>query len=445
MTVVAREEPLTVRRASGYGGAFAAMWLAQVVSLLGSGLTWFALGVWIFQQTGSATRFALLSFCAALPGVVFAPLAGVLVDRWDRRRAMMLGDAGSGLCTLVLVALVWSGRLAVWHIYAVVMVSAAASALQALAFNAATTLVVPKRHLGRASGLSQLGLALSHVLAPVLAGMLIGQVGLGGVLLIDCATMTAALLVLAVVRIPRPPGAPEGAAARPPVWREAAAGWSFVRRRRGLVGLLLLFAAANFSLGMLQVLLTPLVLAFASTAVLGAVLSVAGAGMLAGSVVMSLWGGPRRRVVGILGCLALMGTIFLLGGARPNAALIAGAAFVVMFALPVLEGCSQAIWQTKVAPALQGRVFAVRSMVSWSAMPLAYLLAGPLADHVFEPLLASGGPLAASLGRVVGVGPGRGIGLLFVLVGVLLLCAVAAAWRSPAVRGVERDLPDAVP
>jgi hypothetical protein len=225
--------------------------------------------------------------------------------------------------------------------------------------------------------------------------------------------------------------------------REAAAGWSFLRRRPGLLGLLLLFAAANFSLGLLQVLLTPLVLGFASTEVLGGVLSVAGTGMLAGSLAMSLWGGPRRRLLGILGGMALQGAIFLLGGLRPNASLIAAAAFVVLFVLPVIEGCSQAIWQTKVAPELQGRVFAARRMVAWSAMPLAYLAAGPLADRVFEPLLAADGPLAASLGRFVGVGPGRGIGLLFVAVGVLLLAAVGAAWRSPAVRGVER-LPDAV-
>ncbi len=445
MAVAAREETLVLHQASGYGAVFLTVWLGQAVSLLGSGLTWFALGVWIFQQTGSATRFALLSFCAAIPVVALAPLAGVLVDRWDRRRVMMLGDAGSGLCTLILVVLAWSGRLAVWHVYAVITVSAAASAIQALAFTAATTLLVSKRHLGRASGLSQLGLALAHVAAPGLAGMLIGPIGLHGVLLVDCATMAAALLALAAVRIPRPPGVPAGETGRPTVWRDGVGGWSFVRRRPGLVGLLLLFAAANFSLGLLQVLLTPLVLGFASTAALGIVLSVAGAGMLAGGVVMSLWGGPSRRVPGILGCLALQGAIFLLGGVRPNAALIAGAAFVVMFVIPVLEGCSQAIWQTKVAPALQGRVFAVRRMVAWSAMPLAYLIAGPLADHMFEPLLAVGGPLAPSLGRVVGAGPGRGIGLLFVLVGVLLLCAVAAAWRSPAVRGIERDLPDAIP
>lgn len=232
--------------------------------------------------------------------------------------------------------------------------------------------------------MSQLGLAASQILAPGMAGALVARIGVPGVILVDFATFLVALVTLLFVRFPRPPATAEGSVDRGAILAEARVGWRFIRQRPGLLAMLLLFATTNFSMAVLQVLVTPLVLGFASAEVLGVVLSVAGFGMLAGSLVMSLWGGPRRRIDGIFLFLAVQGGILLLGGLRPSAVLVASAAFVFLFASPILDGCSQAIWQTKVPPDLQGRVFAVRRMVAWSTLPLAYLLAGPLADRVFE-------------------------------------------------------------
>lgn len=422
---------------------FSTVWFGQVVSMLGSGLTGFALGVWVYQTTGSVTRFALISFFVALPGIVLSPIAGALVDRWDRRWAMILSDSGSGACTLILALLLGTGRLEIWHIYVLQAISSAFGAFQWPAFAATTTLLVPKHHLGRASGMSQLGLAASQILAPGMAGALVARIGVPGVILIDFTTFLVALVTLLFVRFPRPRATAEGSADRGAILAEARVGWRFIRQRPGLLALLLLFATTNFSLAILQVLVTPLVLGFASAEVLGVVLSVAGFGMLAGGLVMSLWGGPRRRINGIFLFLAVQGGILLLGGLRPSAVLVASAAFVFLFAAPVLDGCSQAIWQTKVPPDLQGRVFAVRRMVAWSTLPLAYLLAGPLADRVFEPLLAPDGPLAGTVGRVLGVGEGRGIGLLFMTLGTMVLAAVAAGFRYPRLRRLESELPDA--
>ncbi|HEX5759080.1 MAG TPA: MFS transporter [Thermoanaerobaculia bacterium] len=425
--------------------AFATVLFGQVVSMLGSGLTGFALGVWVYQRTGSATRFALVTLCAMLPVVALSPVAGALVDRWDRRKAMLVGDSGSALATLALAGLAWSGRLELWHVYPLLAAGSSFAALQWPAFSAATTLLVPRRHLARAGGMTQLGVAAAQILAPLLAGALVGAVGLRGVVLLDFASFLVALLTLALVRFPPPPLTAEGRAAHGSLLAEARQGWLYIRRRPGLRAMLLLLAAANFSLAILQVLVTPLVLGFASVEVLGVVLGVAGCGMLAGSLAMSVWGGPRRRVHGILGALLGQGLILLVGGLRPNAALVAAAAFVFLFATPIGEACSQAIWQSKVAPDLQGRVFAVRRMVAWSTLPLGYLLAGPLADHVFVPLLLPGGPLADSVGRAIGVGPGRGIALLFLVLGLLVLATVAVAARQPRLLHVETELPDAVP
>jgi hypothetical protein len=185
-------------------------------------------------------------------------------------------------------------------------------------------------------------------------------------------------------------------------------------------------------------------LSFTTPPVLGTVLSVGGFGMVLGTVLRSVWSGPRRRVFGVFGAVILRGVICLLGAGRPDVWLIGGAVFAFLFAMPVAVACSQAIWQSKVPPALQGRVFAIRRVVAMSALPIAYAVAGPLADGVFEPAMAPGGALAPTLGRVLGTGEGRGVAVLFVLLGLLILLSGALALSSRRVRDVEKDLPDAV-
>ncbi len=425
---------------------FAVIWTGQVISALGSYLTGFALGVWIYQQTGSATLFALISLATTVPGILLSPFAGALADRWDRRWAMIVSDGGAAAATLALALLIWSGHLALWHIYVLMTIISAFSALSWPAFTAAITMLVPSRHLGRASGMTQMGDAGAQILSPLIAGALVVSIGRQGVVLIDFVSYLAAIAALLVVRIPRPPATTERpVAGESSLWREAKLGWSFIRQRPGLLSLLLLLAVTNVGTGLVQVLLAPMVLSFATPDVLGRVLTVAGFGVLAGGLTMSVWGGPRRRVAGILGFLLLQGLILPVGGLRESVLLICVGAFVYMFTLPVLNGSSQALWQTKVAPDLQGRVFAARRMVAWSTLPLAYLIAGPLADRVFEPLLAAGGPLAGSVGRLIGVGKGRGIALMFIVIGVLIVLAVAAASRLPRLTRLEAELPDVLP
>jgi MFS transporter, DHA3 family, macrolide efflux protein len=424
---------------------FLVIWAGQVVSALGSSLTGFAVGVLIYQRTGSATRFALLALTTMLPGLLLYPFAGALVDRWDRRRAMIVSDVGAGCSSLVLALLFWQDRLELWHIYLLLALGSAFGTLQWPAFSAATTLLVPREQLGRAAGLTQMGNAAADLLAPVVAGVLVVSIGLAGIVLIDFATFFVAVATLLCVRVPRAEPTAEGLAARSSLMREAASGWTYIRQRPGLLSLLGLLAATNFSMGMMQVLMAPMVLSFASAAILGRVVSVAFFGMLSGSLLMSVWGGPARRVSGILVFLLLQGATLVVGGLWPSATLIAAAGFVFLFASPIILGCSQALWQAKVAPDLQGRVFAVRRMVAWSTLPLGYLVAGPLADRVFEPLLAANGPLSVSVGRLIGVGKGRGIALLLIVLGLLVLTTVAAFSRYPRLRQLEAELPDMLP
>jgi len=421
---------------------FFVLWFGQVISMAGSGLTGFALGVWVYQKTGSATQFAFISFATLVPSILLSPLAGALVDRWDRQKAMIWSDVGSGLCTAALAFLFWQGRLEIWHIYVLMAVSSAFNAVQGPAYEASITLLVPRKNLGRASGLVRMGMAAAQIVPPMAAGFLIEVIGVAGCMLVDFGTFLFAMVTLLVIRIPRAERTEAGKKAQGSLFSEAWAGWRYLTDRRGLLALLILFAVVNFTTGTVRVLFTPLVLSFASAATLGVVLSVAGFGMLAGGIAMSIWGGPPKKMHGIVGALLFYGVILAVGGLRSDTVLVGAAGFLLMATVPIVTGCSQVIWQTKVAPDLQGRVFAIRRMVGFSTLPLAYAAAGPLTDYVFEPLMAPGGALAASLGGIIGTGQGRGIGLFFILLGASVVVSTLVFYQYRPLRRVEAELPD---
>jgi DHA3 family macrolide efflux protein-like MFS transporter len=423
---------------------FGFIWFGQLVSLIGSGITSFALGVWVYEHTGSVTQYALVLLSTALPNIVVSPFAGALVDRWDRRRTMIFSDLGAALSTLAIVLLLSVGNLEVWHIYLATAVNSAFSAFQWPAYIAAISLLVPKQHLGRAGGMVQVGQAASQVVSPMLGGTLLALVQVWGVLLIDVATFLFALFTLLTISIPRPHAATKDEERDSSLLREIAYGWGYIIARPGLLGLLIFFATSHFLGSIVETLSVPLMLSLTTPAVLGTVLSVGGSGMLVGGLVMGIWGGPKRRVLGVLAFELLGGLFVLIAGLWTSVPLFAVVAFVFFFRLPIVHGCRQAIWQSKVVPDAQGRTFAVQRMASWSSRLLAYLVAGPLADGVFEPLLVANGPLAGSVGRIVGVGPGRGIGLLFVVTGALVMLASIVGYLYPRLRLVEDELPDVV-
>lgn len=426
--------------------AFLIIWLGELISLIGSGLTGFALGVWIFEQTGKALPFALTALFSQLPRMALAPLAGALADRWNRRLVMILADCGAALVTLFAAIMLFFFDLQIWHIYLISFLGSTFGAFQEPAYTASVTMLVPKEQLGRASGLMQASQAIESLITPLLAGFLFVAVDLPGIILIDFATFFVAIGALLLVHIPQPERIESDETGKNSVWRDIVYGWRYLVERPGLFWMLIYFALINFLLNAVAVLTAPMVLAFAAVTALGVIQMVFGIGLLAGSVAMSVWGGPRRRMLGVYGAIAVFGIGFIVAGLRPQVWMVGLGIFILMFALPTGSGSSQAIWQTKVAPGVQGRVFAMRTFISRSMMPVGYLLGGWLADSVFNPLLAESGSLAGTwIGQVVGIGPGRGIGLMFILGGVLVIAVTALAYAYPRMRLVEDELPDAIP
>ncbi|WP_051256735.1 MFS transporter [Cystobacter fuscus] len=421
---------------------FFILWIGQLLSSIGSELTRFAIGVWVYQRTGAVNDFAFISLSLLLPRLLVLPFAGVLVDRWSRRKVMLLADTASALCTLALYGvLTTSGALNLWLINVLVMLGAASGGVHSVAYKASYPLLVPKEQLGRVNGVVQGQYAAAQLIAPLLAGSLLGLAGLETIIAIDMGTFLVAVLTLMTLRIPQPLVQRER---KESIWRQLGAGWHELRSRPGLVGLLLVFSFVFFNLGMAEVLLTPLVLSFGSPAQLGVVMTAGGVGMLGGSVLMSVWGGPRALMAGMLGLFPVQGAMFLLGGLTPSALVAATGVFGFSFVFPIILGCNNSLWQRKTPLAFQGRVFALRDMVDSLLTPLGYLVAGPLADRVFEPLLMPGGALASSVGAVIGVGPGRGVGFLFILLGLNTFIAAAVGLLHPRVRRLEQELPDAL-
>ena len=420
---------------------FFTVWAGQLVSQVGTTMTGFALTIHVYLESGSVTRLAMMLLAVNLPGIVLAPVAGVWTDRIDRRVVMLVADSVAGVATLGLAALFFTDVLTYWHIVAMAAVSSAAGSFQEPAYRAALPTLIPKNQLGRANGLVDLAPALGTLVAPALAGGLLLAVGIGAVLAIDFLTFTVAAVTLAWVRFPVLERNERGRAS---VRDEFMDGMAYLWDRRGLLGFLGIAAGVNLMLTFTNVLWVPVFLAITNEAVLGTVMSLIGLTMVIGSLVMSAWGGPVRRMRGIMAFMALGGFSLSVAGLRPSLGLTIAGALGLMAVVPIVNGTSQALWQTKVPLELQGRVFSTRRMIAQIATPVAFVSAGPLADRVFEPLLVEGGPLVGSLGRVFGTGPGRGSALLVTLAGLAVVGLAGLGWMVPKIRNVEVDIPDAI-
>jgi MFS family permease len=444
--VAARPVTREQEESSGFR-AFTVLWSGQFVSLIGSALSSFALGVRLYQVTGSAAKLGLVFAFALIPSILCSPFAGALVDRWGRRRALLTSNCGYMAVSLALVLVLSTHSFAAWNVYLATIVNSALSSLQVPAFGSTVPLLVQKRQIGRANGMLMLAISASQVLAPVAAGFLLLAIKLQGIVLIDCLSFGAAIVTVLLIRVPRPHPQQEDAAAEAgpaTLLGDFARSWHYVLARPGLVHLMALFGILCFLVGFVDVLFYPLVLAFASAGALGIVLTLGGIGMVAGSVAMSAWGGSRRQTTGVLSFAAVLGLSVLVGSLRPNVPLIAGAAFVFLGSTALIEGCYRSIWQTKTDPAMQGRVLALQNMITTAPQAVSYLLAGPLADAVFQPLLRRGSFRSGFVAAVIGSGPGRGFALLLFLIGLLILAAVAWAYLNPRIRRLEDELPDAV-
>lgn len=424
--------------------AFIVMWVVQGLSLVGSVLVEFSLGVYVFQRTGSATLFALIEVCIVVPMIVFMPFAGAFADRYPRRLVMIVANLGGAATIGALAALVAAGALHVWMVYPVTLLVSMCNVLLMPAYSASTPALVPERWLSRANGFTQFVQNVATVAGPPLAAILLVTIGLGGMVLVDLVTFLVAAAVLVPLAIPQPK-APDGPAATPNLWREATDGLSYIVPRRGLLSLLLFFTAVNVTAGFVSALFTPTALSFATVGQLSVTVAVFSSGLIVGAVLMMVWGGPRRRIDGVLAAALAFGLAVVVIGARPWLPTMAVGGLVLNVAAVVANVCNATLWYKRVPQQLLGRVLGSMQTITFVAIPFTALVAGPLADHVFEPLMRPGGALAGSVGEVLGVGPGRGMGLLLVLAGLLSVGNAVAGWFNRSLRRLDDEPAEQAP
>jgi len=322
--------------------------------------------------------------------------------------------------------------------------SGAFGAFQFPAYSAAVSTMLPKEQYGRASGMIALAEAASGIVAPISAGILLNVIGIGGIMAIDIITFMVAIGALLVIYIPQPHLREGVRAERGSIWADSVFGFRYIFERRGLLGLLTVFLLMNFMLGFSFTLFAPMILSRTGddTLILGAVQSAFGVGGIVGGVLMSAWGGPKKRINGVIFGMAMTSLITCFFGIGRSMTVWAPTAFLVMAVLPVLNGSSQTIWQSKVPPEMQGRVFATRSLIARVASPISMAITGPLADWFFEPAMKQGGSLVPVFGWLVGSGPGAGIAVLFVVIGILGALVSLASYSIREIRDLESLIPD---
>jgi MFS transporter, DHA3 family, macrolide efflux protein len=430
--------------------AFLTIWSGQFVSLIGSGITSFALDLWVYQQTGSVTQYALIALFNVIPPILISPIAGVFVDRWDRRSTILGSDLLAAIATVFVAVLFFAGNLQVWQVAVITTIISTVNVFQRLALTTSTKLLVSEKNLENAVGLSQISESIGSLVVPALAGTLVLLVKMEGVLLIDFATYLFSLFTLLLVRIPthlpttntaEVDEQPQGWTAWAALRSELQFGWQYTLAHPDILSLLIYFTVINFLIGLVSLLLVPMVLGFLSSSAAGSMLTIGGIGSLFGGLLLGFFGGSKYRITKIMFFGVCLGLSTILAGIQPSSILITIAIFVGMLSFSLINGISEVLFISNVPVEAQGRVFGLQGMIAASSLPIAYLMAGPLTDWIFEPLLAKNGALADTVGRVVGVGAGRGIALLFIVLGILQVAVTLYAYSYRPLRKLDSFTP----
>lgn len=415
-----------------------------MISTIGSRMTVFALTLWAWNVTGSATALALIGFFFLAPSVAIAPFAGVIVDRSSRKQLMMLSDTVVALSTLGILLLYLADNLQIWHLYLIAAINGVCNQVQVLAYGVSIPMLVPKQHYTRAVSMGSILSYGSEIVGPSLGAVLYYAIGFRGILLIDLISFAIAISTVWFVHIPQPPMSEMGRQSRAGILHELAFGFRYIFARKSLLALLLLASLFEFGHHTGNSLYSAMILARtdSNAQVLASIQAAAGVGGVSGALLLSTWGGYKRRIHGLL--LGMVGAGFskIIFGLGQMPLVWIPAQFCSSFNFPLMYSCDRAIWMTKVEPDLQGKVFATHITLSRLTPAIGRLMAGPLADYVFEPAMKPNGYLATIFGGMFGSGSGAGMALLYVICALCMLLVGMVGYAFPALRNVEDIVPD---
>lgn len=421
---------------------FMIIWTGQLISCIGSGMTAFALAVYVYDLMGTATSVSLVTLCAFLPSVLLSPIGGVFADRFDRRLMMILGDLFSAGGLIYMLTVMLNGEIALWQICLGVSISSIFVALMEPAYKATVTDLLNAEQYARASGIVQIAGSAKYLLSPVIASLLLRIADIKLILSIDIATffitISAALYVMRSMKdsVTKPRKVQNFA-------QDMKEGLHTIITNKGITILILLLSMITFFVGILQTLLTPMMLSIADASTLGTVLTLSSIGMLVGSMMMGIANINKNYTSMVSISLAVAGLFFALMGVSTSTFFITAAGFLFFTALPFINTGAEVLLRRNIPDETQGRAWGLIGIISQLGYILAYASAGLLADHFFNPLLMPEGALASTIGRLIGTGSSRGIGFMFIISGIFVMMLAAFTFNSRPTRKLETAFPEA--
>ncbi len=417
---------------------FLIIWLGQFISLIGSSLTSFSLGIWVYQKTGSVLHLSLLSLLIFLPKIIFAPLNGVIVDRFNRRWLMIISDTGAGFSTLLIAFFLLLNNLQIWHIYIAIFISSTFSAFQIPAYTAILTQILQKNQFSRAISMIQLGESISRTIAPILGGILLTTIKIQGIIWLDFFSFIFSVVTLLSIPFSNQNTGDDTQVKKTNIKEDIAEGFKYLKVRSGLIALLVFLSVTNFMLAVVEILFTPLMLSFLSPQTMGIILSVGSVGMILSSLIISILGRLGNGINNIFRFMLILGMSFIVIGYSSSIPMVTFAIFLAFFSYYIIEIVIQLIFQKKVPLHIQGRIFAIKQGITFFFIPLAYLIAGILADWI-ENIINSHKFLLINIEKLIDADSAYGIRLLFMIMGIIIIIFNLIIYQYPCFRLVEQE------
>ena len=418
---------------------FYKLWLGELISSIGSGMTAFALSVYVYKKTGSVSYVSLITLLSFMPSIVLSPIGGLLADRYDRRLLMIIGDLFSGLGLVYILWSIQAGEKSIVPIFVGITFSSIFTSLLEPSYRATLTDILDEENYAKASGLIQAAGSAKYLISPVIAGMILSVADIRVILLLDILTFITTCLMIFLVRKSMNS---EMQNYKKDSFKGLLEGLFIIKENRGVYSLVIIMFFVCFFMGFIQILIRPMILALSSVKTAGMMESLCAAGLLIGSLWIGI-AGIKKNYSKILAVACFFCGIFMsMTGVNENLAIIGISTFLFFSTLPFMNSCADVLVRVSVPNELQGRVWGLISLITQMGTVTAYIISGVMADYIFEPMFNKNGILVENIGMIIGTGKGRGIGFMLILSGIGMLIMAIVIWKNGEIREVSEKCVD---
>lgn len=418
---------------------FYKLWLGELISNIGSGMTAFALSVYVYEKTGSVSYVSFITLLSFMPSIILSPIGGLLADRYDRRLLMIIGDLFSGLGLIYILWNIQAGEKSIAPIFVGITFSSIFTSLLEPSYRATLTDILEEENYAKASGLIQAAGSAKYLISPVIAGVILSVADIRIILLLDILTFITTCLMIFLVRKSMNS---ETQNYKKDSFKGLLEGLFIIKENRGVYSLVIIMFFVCFFMGFIQILIRPMILALSSVKTAGMMESLCAAGLLIGSLWIGI-AGIKKNYSEILAVACFFCGIFMsMTGVNENLAIIGISTFLFFSTLPFMNSCADVLVRVSVPNELQGRVWGLISLITQMGTVTAYIISGIMADYIFEPMFNKNGLLVKNIGMIIGTGKGRGIGFMLILSGMGMLIMAIVIWKNREIREVSEKCVD---